>query len=553
MSKDGTMLVYDPRPPETTRARLAPRLETLVGKRVLLFDNGKLDPQFRWAFPVVFEVLEGTFTRQFGVSSILHRTEYLLPATPERLSQLAEEIDTLAVDAVVFALLDAGIAQPTVVLAIELEKRGIPTASICYGPGAQLAAASSASLIEALSLHTVNVMRTAGQDEMRQEANRLVTEVAAGLTAGEETIKQWIDAGRAALPVPCVSGGILELEAQDATARFTRLMLDSGVGDGFPLFCPTIDGVERLLSEAGIDPQFEVWPVVPPRREPLTAQEVGVIAAMCGVRPEWMPFVLAAFEAMAEEEFHLPLAAISGNPAGTLVLISGWEALRRGIACRDGCLGPGHAANASIGRTVALSYSVALGARIGSSDTTLQGSPSQYSYCCAENLVDAPWPGLHADLAGGDESVIVTVLRCDGPRTVIDNLSTTPEALLRTFAAAMTSIASNNAYVPRAQIVVFMNPEHASIVHAGGWSKRDAQQFLFETARNESSEVEGRGYIPNRAPWMSALSRIPAVEHAEDILIAVVGAPGNLSQVSLPWGFARGASRTVSFPQSSDR
>lgn len=120
MSKDGTMLVYDPRPPETTRARLAPRLETLVGKRVLLFDNGKLDPQFRWAFPVVFEVLEGTFTRQFGVSHILHRTEYLLPATPERLSQLAEEIATLAVDAVVFALLDAGIAQPTVVLAIEL-------------------------------------------------------------------------------------------------------------------------------------------------------------------------------------------------------------------------------------------------------------------------------------------------------------------------------------------------------------------------------------------------------------------------------------------------
>ena len=156
-----------------------------------------------------------------------------------------------------FALLDAGIAQPTVVLAIQLEKRGIPTASICYGPGAQLAAASSASLIEALSLHTVNVMRTAGQDEMRQEANRLVTEVAAGLTAGEESIKQWIDAGRAALPVPCVSGGILELEAQDATARFTRLMLDSGVGDGFPLFCPTIHGVDKLLSEAGVDPQFE--------------------------------------------------------------------------------------------------------------------------------------------------------------------------------------------------------------------------------------------------------------------------------------------------------
>jgi hypothetical protein len=43
------------------------------------------------------------------------------------------------------------------------------------------------------------------------------------------------------------------------------------------------------------------------------------------------------------------------------------------------------------------------------------------------------------------------------------------------------------------------------------------------------------------------------VERAEDILIAVVGAPGSLSQVSLPWGFARGATRTVSFLESSDR
>ena len=506
MSKSETLLVYDPRPAETIRATLAPRLETLVGKRVVLFDNGKLDPQFGWEFPVIFEVLEGSLCHQFGVSSILHRTEYLLPATPERLSQLAGEIDRLEVDAVVFALLDAGIAQPTVALAIELERRGIPTASIGHGPGAQLAAASAAPLIEGLSLHTVRVMRTAGRDEMRADANRLVAEVADGLTAGEETINRWIGAGKAALPVPCVAGGVLELEAQDASARFTRLMLDSGLGDGFPLFCPAIDTVDLLLSQAGIDPTFEIWPVVPPRREPLTAKELGVIAAMCGVRPEWMPFVLAAFEAMAEPEFHLPLAAISGNPAGTLILISGWEALRRGIACRDGCLGPGHAANASIGRTVALSYSVALGARIGSSDTSLQGSPSQYSYCCAENLVDAPWPGLHADLTGGDDSAIVTVLRCDGPRTVIDNLSQTPEGLLRTFAAAMTSIASNNAYVPLAQIVVFMNPEHANIVHAGGWSKRDAQLFLYEAARNESKELEGRGYIPNRPAWMSALS-----------------------------------------------
>lgn len=537
--------VHDPRPPQGTRVAIAPRLSTLARKKILLFDNGKLDKRFGWEFALMFSVLETVFVSDFRVGSVVRFEEYLLPATQARLLEIADAVEALAPDGVVFALLDAGIAQPTIALAIELESRGIPTSSVCYGPGAQVAADSAAPLIDAVPLQTMTVLRTAGSVELTAEAVRLVPEVLEALTGTPEQIKRRFDGGRL-VATSAVPGGILEIQADDPTMEFTRLMFESGIGDGFPLACPTVDRVQSLLRDGGLDPDAEVWPVVAPRRTPLTVGEVAVIAAMCGASAEWMPLVLAAFRAMAAPEFHLSLAAISGNPAGTLVLISGREAMNRGVAYRNGAMGPGNLANASIGRAISLSYSVALRSRIGAANPCLQGSPSKYSFCCAENLDESPWPGLHTDLADS-HSTTVTVLKCDGPRTVLENLSKTPEGLLRTFASALTSIASNNAYAPHAQIVVFMNPEHAQIVHSGGWSKRDAQMFLYETARNDASLLEGRGYVPERAPWMSRLSAIPVVERPEDILIAVVGAPGNLSQVSLPWGFSRGATRTAQF------
>ena len=63
-----------------------------------------------------------------------------------------------------------------------------------------------------------------------------MTEVAAGLTAGEETIREWIGAGRAALPVPGVAGGILELEAQDATGEIHPPYARQRRGRWFPAF-----------------------------------------------------------------------------------------------------------------------------------------------------------------------------------------------------------------------------------------------------------------------------------------------------------------------------
>jgi hypothetical protein len=268
------------------------------------------------------------------------------------------------------------------------------------------------------------------------------------------------------------------------------------------------------------------------------ARDVAAVAAMAGCRPECFWVVVAAYRAMARPEFRLFQAAVTTHPSGTLVLVSGDRAAACGIESGPGCLGPGFPANATIGRAVALAYRVFLNAVPGGYDLTRQGSPAEYSYCCAENVAASPWPGLHVD-AGHPDGTTVTVLKCEGPRNVLDNLSMTPTDLLDSVADTMTGIAANNAFNPNSQTAVFLNPEHAAIVASAGWSKSDVREYLRERARVEAARLTGRGSLPKWPRWFASLERIPIVRSADDILVVVAGGAGPQSQVALPWGLSR--------------
>ena len=68
------------------------------------------------------------------------------------------------------------------------------------------------------------------------------------------------------------------------------------------------------------------------------------------------------------------------------------------IASGTGALGPGHRANASIGRALRLTMINIGKARPGSSDMALLGHPGKFTYCLAEDEENSPFPPLHSDL-----------------------------------------------------------------------------------------------------------------------------------------------------------
>jgi hypothetical protein len=537
--------VIDPRIPAPARpAALAPRRRGLSGARVLLFDNGKLGADYG-PYRAIFDVVEAALG---DAAEVRHHTDDLLRGTGARLAEVARWVRDQDVTGVVLALGDWGVSQPTAIVAAELERLGVPTSLVTTGIGGRQALAAARRMAPGLPVTTLRALRSATSGEVAAEVKEVLDDILDGLTADPATLHQRFAAHPVASPAPAEPGGLLTLTGDDPSAEFTARMRESLLGDGLPLVAPTTARVAEFLGER--DPEAEVWPAIPPRDTPVTAREVAAVAVAAGCRPRWAPVVFAAYEAMADPGFRLFQAAITTHPGGTLVFVSGPDAESYGFASGRGALGPGFEANATTGRAVALGYSFLLGAVPGGADLTAQGSPAEYTYCCAENLAESPWPGLHADL-GHPDATTVTVLKCEGPHNILDQQSAEPGRLLGTFASSMATLGSNAAYVAGAETLLLLNPEHARLLAAAGWSRRDVREFLFDAARNPRADLRGRGLAPIWPAWFDAAERVPVVPDAASLLVAIAGGAGPASQVAIPWGYSRAVTRPVQSTQYS--
>ncbi|MPZ85778.1 MAG: hypothetical protein GEV28_37535 [Actinophytocola sp.] len=543
---DRTLTVIDPRSSiAVPQASVAARPASLDGQRVLLLDNGKLDPSFG-QYAAVFEVLRRMLVddRHAVVES---DTAVLLDHTLDDLRTLAEKIAGSGVVAAVLAMCDTGVSMPTVVLATELETRGVATVAVCHGIGYTTARATVDRLLPGLPLVELRADRTAPVDAVLAELRDGAADaVLRGLLAGGAELPAHTGPRR---PVP---GRLLELPVDDAVADFTARLRKSGFGDGLLFTPPAPERVAAMVAAMGEPAEAEIWPAMIPRGAPVSVEDVAVVAVMAGCTPVLGRLVLAAYRAMAEDEFRLFQAAITTHPSGTLVLVSGPEAERVGLVSGFGGMGPGHWANVALGRAVALSYNLLLGVRPGAGDLSQQGSPAELSYCVVENLAASPWPGYHEQL-GAPSDTAVLVLKCEGPHNVLDNIHTNAHGVVSTVAHALHRVGMNNCYNPSAQTVVFLNPEHAKIIASDGWTVDDVRYFLYDTARSPRADVLASGIPPSWPSWFWAADRIPIVTSPNDIIIVVTGAPGPQSQVAVPWGYSRGVVTFVPGDSNSSR
>lgn len=540
-----TLRVHDPRmPAPASTIELARRKPSLAGETILLLDNTKLDRDYG-PYGAIFDAVRAGLTVLVPDIGFDELTDDLNEGTATRLDALADEVADRKLGGVVIALCDWGISQPSTILAAALERRGVPVVLFATGPGFLQAYATASRLVPGLPLIRLSLLRSAGRKDIEAEVDRLLEKVVSGLTAEPAELLRRFDDHNVPRAAAATPSGQIELDADDDPIMvFTELMARDGLGDGFLLVPPTQERVEAFLAAAGRAPDEPIWPSITPRPVPVTAQDVAVIAVIAGCEPTWAPVVFAAYEAMAAPEFRLFQAAITTHPGGTLVLASGRETSGFGLEHGRGSLGPGFAANARIGRAVALSYSFLLGAQPGGSDLTSQGSPAEYSYCCAENLTESPWPGLHVDL-GFPKKTTVTVVKCEGPHNMIDQKSVDPEHLLETFVSTIATLGANTSYAPGCQTILMLNPEHAALLAGAGWDKKRIAGFLFERARIPRAQLMGRGQAPMWPASFYELNEVPIVTQAEDLLVAVVGGAGPASQVAIPWGMGRGATRAI--------
>jgi len=118
--------------------------------------------------------------------------------------------------------------------------------------------------------------------------------------------------------------------------------------------------------------------------------------------------------------------------------------------------------------------------------------------CIAENEEDSPWEPLHVErgFAPDQSTVTVQMIRSD---LYVEHRSTqVPEEILATIADSM-SYGGMITRVTEARMqhgaVVVMGPEHAQLLAARGWSKRDVKQYLFEHFGRYKHELRRMGKL----------------------------------------------------------
>jgi hypothetical protein len=352
---------------------------------------------------------------------------------------------------------------------------------------------------------------------------------------------------------------LLEIaDARDEEAAAERLH-QWGWTDGLPVVVPTPERVDRFLAAAVRDPDATLGPIAP-RGAELTLRGLAANAVMAGCLPEHMPVLEAAVVAMQQPDFNLYGMQMTTHPCALMVVVQGPIAGRLGISGGAGCMGSGHRANGTIGRAVRLVAMNVGGARPGEGDGDIdratQGTPAKWSFCFAENQAESPWPSFASELFGDEHDAaddVVTVAAVEGPHNINDHQSTTGDNLLRTIAATMATPGANTAYRGGDQFLA-IGPEHARVLADSGYSRRAAQERLYESARVDATRVGDEklqeaslwgGYRLRLEEWGH---RVPIARAPEDIRLIVAGGTGKHSA----WMPTFGAtwSQTVRLPRA---
>src|SRR2546429_9924201 len=192
---------------------------------------------------------------------------------------------------------------------------------------------------------------------------------------------------------------------------------DHGVSDGLPVVPPTRARVSRAVVMSGRDGS-ELVAEVPPNYGRATVEKIAVNAVMAGCRPEYLPVVIAAVDAICDPAFALHGVSATTNAPTPLVVINGPVRGKLGVNYAAGVFGPGWRANATIGRAVRLVCVNLGGARPGVVSMSTLAHPGRYTYCIGEHEEVSPWTSLDVEHGFAPADSTVAVLAAPAPLTV---------------------------------------------------------------------------------------------------------------------------------------
>lgn len=504
--------------------------------KILFYNNTKVEfCSYTTIIPTIKEQFE-----QIGIRDFIDYRKTVRGLSSSQLACLAKELSLLRADAVVIALADMGVSPASTILAIELEKLGLPTVIITASPGAELAQATAYYQAGGLCLCKIDLYQGTSEENIQLQLRDAFPFILDSLSGNEDTV-----ASRAklnfSLDQNVTESGYLdelmrELDSKESAEMeeiVQAYFVENHLTDGLPIVIPTQARVDRMLKGLNKAPDTILATEIGPTGANITVHDICVNAVMAGCKPEYMPIISAAFKAMSQPRYNFLQSVTTSHPGGNLVLVSGPMSKAVGVWGGQGCLGPGFQANATIGRAVNLTLINVCRSVPGICDLDCLASQAEYTYCFAEDPTYSPWRTINEELYDADTTT-VTVLKAEPPHDIIDFLSPTASDLLDTICDSCTTLGSNNSYIP-GPLIIIITPDHAKLFERDGYTKKMIQDHIHKYTFHQWSMVQNRGLRPVRPEGFDDMHPIPVTRSPEDVLVVVAGGKGGHSAVILPW------------------
>lgn len=514
-------------PPAVSPAR---PVGDLKGARVAFVDNSKVNADF------FLSHVSQALVDRFGIVAgpVIRKA-----APKDRLGE--KDFGALAsCAAVVQCFGDCGTSTSmSVADAVEIERRGIPTVTVfstAFADAARVQAAGR-GMPDLRLVRIPHPMHTASRAQVRERADTVIDALVERLTT---------------LTPSAPEAASHRAVAVAASEDDQELFFARGFTDGLPVAIPTAQKVAQMVRASGRDAGETIGPI-PPRWRTATIEKIAINAVLAGCRPEYFPVMLAAIEALLENDCQLYGIQTATNTTAPLIIVNGPIVDRLALNARGNLFGQGARANATIGRAVQLVLRNIGGDIAGETDMATHGQAGKFTCCIAEAEQDSPWTPLHVEAGFASDASTVTVIGASAPHNIFTYGCETGPEILDQFIGAMTGLGHNNIIFPTGPLLV-VSPEHAATLARDGLGKAEIRQAIFERARIPLSRFGQRtikGLHHRRARWFAEAGdpdHIGVADHPEDISIMVAGGAG-IHSLFVPTAFSfRPVTRAIRVP-----
>ena len=263
--------------------------------------------------------------------------------------------------------------------------------------------------------------------------------------------------------------------------------------DGLPIVPPTRERVAEFLTWTDRDPG-EVMGILAPEFREATIWSIAVNGVMAGCRPEYMPVLIAAVEAIADPDFRLVDAGATPGWE-PLVVVSGEIVEALNFNTEVGSMRVGRRANSTIGRFLRLYMRNVAGFRPGSTDKGSIGLT--FNVAMGENeaaIRSIGWDPLRVDLGFTRDDNVVMVQSALAVSMPVYIGGTDPQfmagPLVRYMEGTTGPWSVTGLMFSRWHPLIQMCPAIAEGFAKGGWGKNRIQQYLYEQCKTSARWME---------------------------------------------------------------